>query len=184
MGTAAQDHRDGRGDGSGCRKAPARHTPDTQIGHRRYGTPPHTPDAATAPRARPIPTTAMSCYNADLSGWEIRREARVNGNMQDILALVTGRIVPRFRPHRIILFGSHAHGQPGVDSDLDFLIIMEVDGSTRRMANEIDMVMSDRLIPMDFIVLTPEQYERQKKMPGTIVREVEETGTVLYDHAA
>lgn len=61
---------------------------------------------------------------------------------------------------------------------------MDVEGSTRQKANEIDLLMADRTIPMDFIVLTPEQYERQKNIPGTIAREAEREGKVIYDHAA
>jgi hypothetical protein len=37
----------------------------------------------------------------------------------------------------------------------------------------VDLVMADRTIPMDFIVLTPEQYERQKNVAGTVVCQVE-----------
>ncbi len=34
------------------------------------------------------------------------------------------RIVHRFRPERIILFGSHARGDAGPDSDVDLLVVM------------------------------------------------------------
>lgn len=78
------------------------------------------------------------------------------------------RIVPKFHPQRIILFGSYAGGQPGPDSDLDLLIVMEVEGSTRQKANEIDMLLADRSVPMDVIVLTPELYERQKNIAGQL----------------
>ena len=35
-------------------------------------------------------------------------------------------------------------GRPGPDSDIDLLIVMDVDGSTRKKANEIDLLMADR----------------------------------------
>ena len=104
--------------------------------------------------------------------------------IQEILDEVKRRIVPRFHPQRIILFGSYAGGRPGPDSDLDLLIVIEVEGSTRQKANEIDMLMADRSIPMDFIVLTPEQYERQKNIAGTIARQIEREGKVIYERAA
>jgi len=53
---------------------------------------------------------------------------------------------------------------------------MEVKGSARQTANEIDLLMADRIIPMDFIVLTPEQYEQQKDIIGTMVREADREG--------
>ena len=104
--------------------------------------------------------------------------------IQNILDEVIHRIVHRFHPLKIILFGSYASGLPGPDSDLDLLIVMEVKGSVRQKANEIDMLMADRNIPMDFLVLTPDQYERQKGLIGTIVRQAEQQGKVIYEQAA
>lgn len=104
--------------------------------------------------------------------------------IEKVLDEVKRRIVPKFHPQRIILFGSFAGGQPDPDSDLDLLIVMEVEGSTRQRANEIDMLLADRCLPMDFIVLTPEQYERQKNIAGSIARQVEREGRVIYEHAA
>ncbi len=108
----------------------------------------------------------------------------MHGEIQNILDEVIHRIVDTFHPRKVILFGSHAAGIPGINSDLDLLIVMDVEGSTRQKANEIDLLMADRKIPMDFIVLTPEQYERQKNIIGTIVRQAEKEGRVLYERAA
>jgi predicted nucleotidyltransferase len=44
------------------------------------------------------------------------------------------RIVKWFGPERIVLFGSHARGDAGPDSDVDLLVVMPVRGSKR---NEI-----------------------------------------------
>lgn len=104
--------------------------------------------------------------------------------IEKVLDEVKRRIVPKFNPQRIILFGSYAEGRPGPDSDLDLLIVMEVEGSIRQKANEIDMLLADRSVPMDVIVLTPEQYERQKNIAGSIARQVEREGKVIYEHAA
>src|SRR4051794_41082775 len=35
-----------------------------------------------------------------------------------------GRIVERFHPEKVILFGSHAYGRPTPDSDVDLLVVM------------------------------------------------------------
>src|SRR5436190_14282875 len=34
------------------------------------------------------------------------------------------QVAERFRPERIILFGSHAYGTPHADSDVDILVVM------------------------------------------------------------
>jgi uncharacterized protein len=105
-------------------------------------------------------------------------------DIQNILDDVVNRIVHRFNPQRIILFGSYANGKPDNNSDVDLLIVMKVEGSTRQAANEIDILMADRLIPMDFLVLTPEQFERQKRIVGTIGRQAAREGKVVYEQAA
>lgn len=71
-------------------------------------------------------------------------------DIQNILDEVVNRIVHRFDPQRIILFGSYAIGEPNANSDLDLLIVMDVEGSARQTAIEIDMLVSDRRIPMDW----------------------------------
>ena len=38
-------------------------------------------------------------------------------------------IARAFKPERIILFGPHAYGKPGPDSDVDILVIMPFWGS-------------------------------------------------------
>jgi uncharacterized protein len=106
------------------------------------------------------------------------------GDSQSVLKQVIDRILQYHDPLKIILFGSYASGRLGPDSDLDLLIVMKVEGSTRRKANEIDLLMADRTIPMDFLVLTPEQYDRQKNIIGTIVRQAALEGKVIYDSAA
>ncbi len=94
------------------------------------------------------------------------------------------RIVDRFHPDRIILFGSHARGEATADSDFDLLVVMPVEGSRRSKANEIDLELSDRTVPIDLIVVTPDQFERQRTVIGTIVREADREGETVYERAA
>ena len=94
------------------------------------------------------------------------------------------RIVERFHPDRIILFGSHAKGKASNDSDLDLLVVMSVEGSRRSKANEIDLALADRIVPVDVIVVTPDQFERQRDVMGTIVREAVREGKTVYERAA
>lgn len=97
---------------------------------------------------------------------------------------MVGRIVARFHPDQIILFGSYASGEPTQDSDIDLLIVMPVKDSCRRQANEIDLALADRSVPIDLIVLTPEKFDRQKNLMGTIAFEALREGRVIYERAA
>jgi predicted nucleotidyltransferase len=90
------------------------------------------------------------------------------------------RIVNRFDPEQIILFGSHAKGTAGPDSDVDLLIIMPVSGSKREKQIEIGVALHDIRIPMDIIVTTPEEVERRKNLVGTIIRPALRDGEIIY----
>lgn len=90
------------------------------------------------------------------------------------------RIVERFHPDQIVLFGSYARGQGGPDSDVDLLVVMPIRGSKRNMQLQVRLALHDIRLPKDVIVVTPEQVERQRDIPGTIVRPAFLEGKVLY----
>ena len=90
------------------------------------------------------------------------------------------RIVERFDPERIILFGSHARGTDGPDSDVDLLIVMSIRGSKRDTQIEIRRALHEFRIPKDVVVTTPEDFAWRKEIPGTIERPAAREGKVLY----
>jgi predicted nucleotidyltransferase len=90
------------------------------------------------------------------------------------------RVVERFRPTRIVLFGSHARGEGSVDSDVDLLIVMPLRGTRLATAVEIRKALRGFGVAKDVIVLTPEEYERKKGIPGTIAWPAEHEGVVLH----
>ena len=90
------------------------------------------------------------------------------------------RLVDHFDPDQIILFGSHARGTAGPDSDVDLLVILPVTGSKRAKQIEMRVALHDINMPKDIIVATPEQVEQQKNIVGTIIRPALQEGQVLY----
>ncbi len=94
------------------------------------------------------------------------------------------RIVDRFHPERIILFGSHARGTASPESDVDLLVVMPVAGSKRATRLEIRTLLSGIGLPKDILVVTPEEVERLQDFPGTIIRPALQEGKVLYERAA
>lgn len=91
------------------------------------------------------------------------------------------RIVARFRPEKIILFGSQARGEGGVGSDADLLVVMPVNGSKRQQAVEMDLALEGIPIPIDLIVATPDELERDREAMGVVIREAVDEGKVLYE---
>ena len=90
------------------------------------------------------------------------------------------RIVERFDPERIILFGSHARGAAGPNSDVDLLVVMPVEGSKREKQLEIRKALRGVLVPIDIVVSTPEEFEWRREIVGTIEYPAVTEGKLLY----
>lgn len=105
-------------------------------------------------------------------------------SVQDAIENAVGRIAKQFQPEKIILFGSHARGTAGPDSDADLLIVMRVKGSKRQQAVQIDLALTGIPLPTDVIVVTPEEFIKYQDRMGTIIYEAVREGKVVYDRAA
>jgi predicted nucleotidyltransferase len=90
------------------------------------------------------------------------------------------RIVERFDPDRIILFGSRARGDARPDSDVDLLVVMPVEGSRREKALDIRDTLRDIRLPMDIIVTTPESFRWRQRVVGTIEWPAVREGKILH----
>lgn len=102
-------------------------------------------------------------------------------NVERTVAQMVRRIVKRFAPEKVILFGSHATGSAGPDSDVDLLVVMTPNRS--KAAQELDILKALRRyrMPKDVIVTTPADFAWRKKIPGTIERPAARDGRVLYE---
>jgi predicted nucleotidyltransferase len=90
-------------------------------------------------------------------------------------------IVRRFHPVRLILFGSHARGEAGLDSDVDFLVVLPQVADKRRAAIDIRRALASFPVPKDIIVTTPEEIARRGNLVGTVLRPALREGKVLYE---
>jgi predicted nucleotidyltransferase len=100
------------------------------------------------------------------------------------LDAVVKRLVESFGPQRIILFGSQARGSADERSDVDLLVICPVSGRKRDLMVAMDRALAGLGLARDIIVLTPEEFERDRHIPGTVARPAALEGRVLYDSAA
>ena len=90
------------------------------------------------------------------------------------------RLVERFGPEQIILFGSHARGAADPDSDVDLLVVMPFSGSKRAKQLEMRLALHDISLPKDIILVTPDEVARRRDIVGTIIRPAMREGKVLY----
>lgn len=96
------------------------------------------------------------------------------------IAALAKRIAGRFRPDRIILFGSHAYGRPTPDSDVDLLVVMKTSRRPAEQAAGIRRVVSFPF-PVDLLVRTPRQIQQRLAMGDCFIREILTEGKVLYE---
>jgi len=101
--------------------------------------------------------------------------------VQKLIERMTRRLVRRFDPEKIILFGSHARGTPGPDSDVDLLVVLPISGSKRQRQVDIRLALHDIRVPKDIIVSTPEEFAWRRDVVGTIEYPAVREGRVLYD---
>ena len=89
------------------------------------------------------------------------------------------RLAAAGKSAQIILFGSHARGDAGMDSDLDFLVIeQEVENRVAESVRLRDAV-GDVGMPVDVIVLDKALASRRAKVPGTMVHHALRDGRIL-----
>jgi uncharacterized protein len=93
---------------------------------------------------------------------------------------LTSQIAREFNPERIILFGSHAYGEPSKDSDVDILVVLSFEGKPVRKAIEIRNKVNAEM-PLDLIVRTPEQLAERLAQNDWFMREIVERGRTLYE---
>ena len=98
-----------------------------------------------------------------------------------LLSELVSKIVKHFHPDKVILFGSRAWGAPTSESDLDILVVMDIDGSPIRKAAEISMIARPRFLPMDIIVRTPDEIEHRIGIGDPFIKRIMNMGKVLYE---
>ena len=100
----------------------------------------------------------------------------------ELVEEIVRRLVQGLHPEKIILFGSHAYGQPTSASDLDIMIIVsESTAPPHRRDQQAYSCLRGLQIPIDLLVLTQEEFARQATVVTSLARRVKEKGKLLYD---
>ena len=83
------------------------------------------------------------------------------------------------KPEKIILFGSAAREEMGPDSDVDLLVV-KAGVHRRNTARIIRRSLFGIGVPLDIVVVTPEDIERYGDCPALIIEPALREGRVVY----
>lgn len=98
------------------------------------------------------------------------------------ITAVVKQIAEKFRPEKVILFGSYAYGKPKPESDVDLLVIMDTPLHNGEQAAKIARAI-DYHFGLDLLVRRPQQLTKRLKQGDYFLQEVMEKGKVLYARA-
>ena len=89
-------------------------------------------------------------------------------------------VARRYRPEKIILFGSYAGGRPSPDSDVDLLVVMPHARRAPVQAAAIKTAVRAPF-PLDLLVRSPRRFRQRVEAGDSFLREVAERGRVLHE---
>jgi predicted nucleotidyltransferase len=93
---------------------------------------------------------------------------------------IIDQIVQKYKPLKIILFGSAGRGEYDKVNDLDFLIIKkDVPEYGLARMRELDELI-DRNIAADMLVYRPDEFEERVKLGDPFIKSILREGRVLY----
>ena len=92
-----------------------------------------------------------------------------------------GRIADRFSPLKIILFGSHARGQGGPESDVDLLVITDTPPGPDASLNIRRNIACD--FPVDILVYDVHRLAQRIAEGDFFLQDALQEGKVLYERS-
>ena len=82
---------------------------------------------------------------------------------------VVGRLVERFGPARMVLFGSVARGDDGRESDIDLLVVLpKLEGRHHDAAVAMLRSLRDLPVPVDLVVTDATELDWRSRTPGVV----------------
>ena len=105
--------------------------------------------------------------------------------MENVISLIKETIKNNFDPDKIILFGSYAYGNPGIDSDYDILVIIQVKKeNVRNLRLAIRKALRNIILKyhksIDIIVDSEQRIKKRIKIGDSFIKEITEKGKLLY----
>lgn len=97
------------------------------------------------------------------------------------ISKIKTKVVQKYQPEKIILFGSYVWGKFTSDSDVDFFIIKNTKKRKLDRMYEVDKLLHSRKIPVDILVYTPKEVKERLELGDYFVEDVIKKGKVIYE---
>ena len=98
-----------------------------------------------------------------------------------MLAEIVHRLVEAFDPEQIYLFGSHARGDAGPDSDYDVMVIVpQATEPGYRLVQEAHSLLWGLGVAADILVWTREQFDSRRHVVASLPAAIVRQGQLLY----
>ena len=107
-------------------------------------------------------------------------------NLEQILSILKKEEIKK-----ILVFGSYIEGNLHEDSDLDLLIVLDNDYLPKTYEERMELRLEirkkirsiNKKIPIDLLIYTKPEYEIIIKNMNSFMKEIHNTGKVLYERA-
>ncbi|MFA4966943.1 MAG: nucleotidyltransferase domain-containing protein [Candidatus Margulisiibacteriota bacterium] len=102
-------------------------------------------------------------------------------NIQKEIDSISRQIVEKYKPQKIILFGSAASGKFKPDSDLDFLIVKDNVPYLGRDRNRELNKLIERNTPADFLIYKSSEFEKYFNLGDPFLKAIVRDGRIIYE---
>jgi predicted nucleotidyltransferase len=92
------------------------------------------------------------------------------------------QIVATYRPLRVILFGSHARGEAGPDSDLDLLVVLDDDAPEEALHwRKLNEARRGYRGAVDILACHAADVEGRRHITGPFAGTIQREGVTVYE---
>jgi predicted nucleotidyltransferase len=90
------------------------------------------------------------------------------------------RLIRAFAPERIVLFGSYAKGRTHAGSDVDLLVVADLQGNPAMHNRRARQLAADCFPPIDVVFATPQEVVSVEIQKSPFLLSILGSGVVVY----
>jgi len=104
---------------------------------------------------------------------------KMTKNKQKEIQKIVQQIKEKYKPEKIILFGSFAWGRPKENSDVDLIVIKKTrERFARRLMRIAEVIKSS--LGTEVLVYTPKEWQKALEEENYFIKEIAKKGKVVY----